>query len=138
MRSKPAVPLGGSLDANILLRWLLGDIPEQQKAVDRLLSKGACYHVSDLAIIEIAFIMEKILGFDRELISDNLFQVVDHQQMRCNQRLFAIAVPQFVSHPKLSLVDCCLAAFAELQNALPLWTFDRKLASQHSSAKLLG
>jgi predicted nucleic-acid-binding protein len=138
MRNKPSVPVGGSLDANILLRWLLGDIPEQQKSVDRLLSKGACFHVSDLAIIEVAFILEKLLGFDRELISDNLFQIIDHRQMRSNQGLFSVAVPHYVGHPKLSLVDCCLAAYAELQNAIPLWTFDKKLGAQHSSAKVLG
>ncbi len=33
--------------------------------------------------------------------------------------------------------DCCLATYAELNDAKPLWTFDQKLARQAPDAKLV-
>ena len=41
-----------SVDTNILLRWILNDIPEQSQDVDRLFDSGQQFVVEDAAIIE--------------------------------------------------------------------------------------
>ena len=48
-----------------------------------------------------------------------------------------MSIVQFSLHPKLSFEDCYLATSAELSDAKPLWTFDRKLANQALAAKLV-
>ena len=58
-------------------------------------------------------------------------------QIDCNRVMFKRALPFFTDHRKLSFEDCCLATYAELSNAEPLWTFDRKLAGQAQSARLV-
>ena len=128
----------GSLDANVLLRWLLNDIPAQAAAVDSLFAKAGKFHVSDLAIIEVAYILEKMLSFPRSLVAENLLQVLEHPKCLCNVRMFSRAISRYTENPKLSLVDCCLATYAVLNNATPLYTFDKKLANQLEGAALLG
>jgi predicted nucleic acid-binding protein len=54
-----------------------------------------------------------------------------------NRALFAKALPLFATHPALSLEDCCLSVYAELDGATPLWTFDQKLARQVTGAELV-
>jgi hypothetical protein len=52
-----------------------------------------------------------------------------------NQVIFKCAQRFFTDHPTLSFEDCCLATYADLSNAQPLWTFDTKLAGQVDSAR---
>ena len=59
------------------------------------------------------------------------------KQINCNQALFEKALALFIAHANLSFEDCCLAAYAQITDAEPLWTFDKKLANQAPSAKLI-
>jgi predicted nucleic-acid-binding protein len=52
--------MAASLDTNCLLRWLLGDLPEQAEAVTRLLASQETFAVADAVIIEVVFVLEKI------------------------------------------------------------------------------
>ena len=49
-----------SLDTNCLLRWLLGDIPEQKALVTALIDSGDSFSVADTALIETVFVPEKL------------------------------------------------------------------------------
>lgn len=57
--------------------------------------------------------------------------------INCNRALFETVLPLWNEHPKLSFEDCCLAVYAELNQAQPLWTFDQKLAAQAVGCKLV-
>lgn len=128
----------GSLDANVLLRLLLNDIPDQHMAVEALFRQASGqFAVADTAIIEVAFVLERHYGFTRTAIADAVDGLASLGEINCNHLLFERALPIFTKHPGLSFEDCCLAAYAELSGANPLWTFDRKLAKQVSNAKLV-
>jgi predicted nucleic-acid-binding protein len=121
----------GSLDANIILRYLLNDIPDQCKSATKLL-KGARDQlaVADTALIETCFVMERAYSMSREHIGIALLGFMSLQQINCNRILFDRALMLFQSHSALSMEDCCLAVYAELNKAEPLYTFDKKLAKQ--------
>jgi predicted nucleic-acid-binding protein len=128
----------GSLDANVLLRLLLNDIPKQHDAAKKLFGASTSQlAVADTAIIEVVFALERYYKFKRTHISEAIGGLMSLNTINCNGGLFAKALPLFVRHPGLSFEDCCLAAYAELDDAMPLWTFDKKLANQASSAKLV-
>jgi len=55
-----------SLDTNCLLRWLLGDIPEQTASVTAFINSGKSVVVADVALIETVFVLEKIKKISRE------------------------------------------------------------------------
>lgn len=130
----------GSLDANLVLRFLLGDVPEQYNKVASLLKLKVDEQlaVADIALVETAFVMERAYGMTRSDIALALNGFIALPVIHCNNALFEKVLLEFAAHPALSMEDCCLAAYAELNNALPLYTFDRKLANQAKSATLLG
>ena len=128
----------GSLDANVLLRLLLNDIPAQHAAAVTLLQKfPGQFAVADTAIIEVVFVLERHYNFTRTVIADAVEGLMSLTEVNCNRTLFEKALPLFVKSPSLSFEDCCLVMYAELNAAKPLWTFDRKLANQASAAKLI-
>lgn len=129
---------GGSLDANVLLRLLLNDVPDQHaEAVALLDGADAPFVVSDVAVIEVVFALRRHYEFGRNEVAEAIEGMMSLIQIDCNRVLFTRALPLFTDRPKLSFEDCCLVAYAELSNARPLWTFDRKLAGQASSARLV-
>jgi len=128
----------GSLDANVLLRLLLNDLPKQHQAVVKLfLNSSKQFAVADTAIIEIIFVLERNYKFTRSAIVEAIEGLMSLTEINCNRPLFMKALPLFVKRPGFSFEDCCLATYAELNDANPLWTFDQKLAKQAANAKLV-
>lgn len=123
-----------SLDTNIILRIMLMDVAEQCLRIqDLFMRQGYVYHVSDLAIAESVFVMQK--GCTRAEIVENIKKLFEMPGIKANFNLFERVFPMYLQHPKLSFNDCCLAVYAELNEAEPLWTFDRKLVNQVPTAK---
>lgn len=129
-----------SIDTNIVLRCILGDVPEQRLlAVDLLKSSNSLHYLSSQALLECVYVLEMVEEMTRQEVVDclNFFLARFCDRIVYNRDLTAIAFPLYLAHPKLSWADCALAAEAELSHHEPLYTFDRKLASQLPQAKLL-
>lgn len=128
----------GSLDANVVLRLLLNDVPDQHAAAIALFeSASAPFVVSDIAVIEVVFALCRHYEFSRGAAAAAIECLMSLTEIDCNRVMFSCALPLFTDHPKLSFEDCCLATYAEVSNAQPLWTFDRKLAGQAPLARLV-
>ncbi len=128
----------GSLDANIVLRLLLNDVPEQHAAAHALLrSAQGQFVVADTVIIEIAFVLCGAYAFTRDQAAEAINGLLSLAEVSCNNALFEKALPLFTNHPSLSFEDCCLSIYAELDSAIPLRTFDKKLANQAPNAQLV-
>lgn len=129
---------GGSLDTSAILRLILGDVQEQYEVLIRLLEgQQGRVAIADAALIEAAFALEHYYDFTPRMIAEALEEVVEQPRFNCNRILFREALPKFVANPKLSLVDCCLVVYSDLNDAKPLWTFDKKLANQMPGAQLV-
>ncbi|MDR0476036.1 MAG: PIN domain-containing protein [Treponema sp.] len=126
-----------SLDTNCLLRWLLGDIPEQTALVTALVDSGETLAVADVALIETVFVLEKLKKISRETIKKAVTAVIGTETILCNRELFIEILPIYTGHSRLSFVDCYLEVLARSTGAAPLLTFDKKLANQLSGAQLL-
>ncbi len=132
------VELAGSLDANVILRLLLNDIPIQHMSVQELFEANERqFAIADTAIIEVIFVLERHYKFTRPQISEAIEGLLSLIKINCNRELFTQALPLFVEHTSLSIEECCLNVYAMLNNAIPLWTFDKKLANQASYAQLM-
>lgn len=133
-----ALKLRESLDTNIVLRLALRDVPEQcLKIQDLFMRQNVVYDVADLVITEAVYVMQK-QGYMREQIVDMLNVVLNNFGLRYNRVLFDRVFPMYLRCTNLSFNDCCLAGYAALNQAEPLWTFDRALAKESGTAKLLG
>lgn len=126
----------GSLDANVLLRVILGDIPEQRAQAIQLLNTGE-FMVADTAVIEAFFVLGRNYGMTRKSATRVVGEFLGQSNIHCNYTLLTKTFPLYVAHPALSFEDCYLAAHAEHSKALPLYTFDQKLAHQLEGAALV-
>lgn len=131
--------MAGSLDANVVLRLLLGDIPAQQKQALAVISSapGVQFAVADTALIETIFVLGRAYGFNRTTTAAAIRDFMSDLRIKCNRAMVTSALDLYVRHPSLSFEDCVLATYAELTDALPLYTFDKKLAKATSHAKLV-
>jgi len=74
---------------------------------------------------------------NRSQIAEAIEGLASLMEINCNNALIENALPIFKSHPGLTFEDCCLATYASLSDAEPLWTFDKKLSSQVKNTKLV-
>lgn len=125
------------IDTNILVRLIANDEPKQVKRAKKLFShKDRLYVFEDAAMMEVVYVLSgKLYQQKREQIASNIKDIMRIENLVCNKGLIEDSLDLYVSHPKLSFVDCYLAAATSLSNEKPLWTFDHKLASQCPVAK---
>jgi predicted nucleic acid-binding protein len=127
-----------SVDANVMLRLTLHDLPSGYEAAKRLFSDlSSTLSISDAAIIEYVFALQHHYRMSRRHIAEALEFVLSLPTVHPTHDIARAALEHYVSHPKLSYTDCYLAEHARATNAAPLMTFDKKLANQHESAELL-
>lgn len=126
-----------SLDTNVLLRWLLDDVPEQTAAADELMSNGARLTVPDVALIETVYVLERVVGLTRTTVALSIETVLGVASVDVDRALWREVLADYLRHPKVSITDSYLAAAARATGDTPLWTFDRKLARQVEGAQLL-
>lgn len=129
----------GSLDTNVILRMLLNDIPEQHTAALKLLHDASGpFWVSDVAIVEVVFVLSRAYGYTRPQVAEVVGRFVNLPEYECNSEMLSRALQCYVSHRAMSFEDCYLSVSAEIRGSVPLWTFDKKLANQIADAALVG
>lgn len=121
-----------SLDTNILLRILLQDVPLQLDKIKVLFrdSRPGSLLVEDAVFFECVWILSgEMNNFSREEIGSLILKITSLRQVNCNKAMLEIAIPNYAKYSTISFIDACLAAYAELNNATPLLTFDKKLTA---------
>ena len=129
-----------SIDTNIVIRAIIQEPRGQYIKAYSMLSKGgSTYTVFDSVIIEAVYVFESFYEKSRLQIARDftLFFEQFGDNLDYNKTITKMVLPFWVEHPALSFTDCYLAFQSSLTQAEPLMTFDKKLASQHPSAKLL-
>ena len=120
------------IDTNIMVRLITRDDEKMLKKVKKLFShEEKLYVFEDTATMELVYVLStSTYHYTREVIAEKIKEVLKLENLVCNKGLIEDALDLYVSHPKLSFVDCYLAAVTELSQEKPLWTLDHKLAAQ--------
>lgn len=118
------------VDTNALLRFLLNDIPQQKKEVEKLLRQAKQNKITlcilPIVIFEIDFTLRKYYQFDKEKVIDKLESIVGTDYMQVEQKEVFFEVLKLYRVTNISFVDCFLLLQAESRGA-ELFTFDKKL-----------
>lgn len=123
-----------SLDTNCLLRWLLNDVPEHTQRVAAAIAGASQLAVSDVALIEAGFVLERAMRFTRAEVAAAFGALATEKKFTFDREFWRAVTDLYVDHPKLSLADIYLALDADRRAAAPLLTLDAKLARQLPSA----
>ncbi|MBR0465495.1 PIN domain-containing protein [Candidatus Saccharibacteria bacterium] len=127
------------IDTNIIVRLITQDNSAEVKKAEKLIEdKHNIYVLEDAALMEVVFVlMGDFYHFSRQDVADSIKTVMAIDNIYLNKSVISAALDLFVAQPKLSFVDCYLAIMAETSGETPLWTLDKKLATQVPTAKLV-
>jgi predicted nucleic-acid-binding protein len=127
-----------SIDTNILVRLIIGDIPDSYKKIRKLLAApDKTFFIANAALIELEHVLDKIYKYPRSRITIELGFIINTANILIESDIIKTILPFYESHPSLSFVDCYLAEKSNRKKAEPLWTLDHKFAAQSQAAKLL-
>ncbi len=115
-----------SLDTNVVLRYLLADIPVQTDKAKQVISSPASY-VTDVVLTEVVFVLERVISMERTDIVRLVGAFLGLPNLVYNDYLLDETLALYGKKPSLSFVDCYAAIEAKVyQNTL--YTFDKQLA----------
>ena len=123
----------GFLDTSVVVRYITGDPPAMADQAARLLDSERSLVLSEIALVETAFVLAKNYGVSRPVLVDALVALVQ----KANLRMATLPKTRVLealhlcrdSH-RYSLVDAMLWAQAREMKVEPLYTFDRRFPSQ--------
>ena len=114
-----------SLDANVVLRYILHDIPDQFRRSEVLINGSPCY-VSDVIVTEVVYVLEKLMDVPRSNIALILRKFLALETINCNDQLLMEVIDLFEAKRTLSFSDCYAAVEAK-RSENNLATFDKEL-----------
>jgi len=120
-----------SLDTNIVLRFLLDDIPEQTIKARSVIVNSPCY-VTDVVITEVVLVLESVVGMGRTDLANLIQKFLDLPTMVYNDYFLDQVIDLYKVHSTLSFVDCYAAVEAKVYSN-SLITFDKQLVKHGGS-----
>jgi predicted nucleic-acid-binding protein len=117
-----------SLDTNVVLRYIVDDVPEQRGRARRLIEESACY-LTDVVIIEVILVLETFYKTQRAEIVILLKKFLTLPTIVYNARQLDDTIDLYRANQSLSIVDCYSAIEAGASDNL-LITFDKKLITK--------
>ena len=126
-----------TVDANILLRIILNDVPSQtDKAIHLLLDDACTFIIPDVVFCEMVHILSKNIGYPRRQVAEEITRTLSaFYNLSYDLHIVTEVFHEYVAHPALSFEDCYLAYYATKNSATPLWTFDKKLVQSLPNVK---
>ncbi len=118
------------LDTNILLRFLVGDVPSQYKISKKLFEDASqgkvALYIAQIVIFEVDFGLVKFFKFNKKEVVEMLESLVGISYIKFDNRdIFQKAIKLY-KELNLDLVDCFLLTYAN-EKSLRLFTFDKIL-----------
>jgi len=116
-----------SLDTNIVLRYLLNDIPDQADKARHAIATSGCY-VTDVVVMEIIFVLEKVIEVERQDILQLLKAFLSLPNIIYNDYFLDQTIDLYGARRTLSIVDCYAATEAKVYGNT-LLSFDKELVN---------
>jgi uncharacterized protein len=129
--------MSGSIDTNILLRLIIGDIPDQTLLVTELIDRSDLLEVADQVFVEAEYVLRKGYNLDRSQVAKLFSETLTHPKLSCSAQLLNKVLETYSGSTGISFADIYLAELSVIHNSNPLFTFDKELAKKISHTKLL-
>ncbi len=120
-----------AVDANVVLRYIVGDDPEQAAAARKLmdgLTPGNPGFICREAVIEIAWALERVYRFARVQVAGALMDLTASDSLVVENWDDVAAAAYRYRRGGVGFSDLMILSAAERAGATPLHTFDRRLS----------
>jgi len=120
----PNVPV---VDANVFLRYLLGDHPELSERARAVIDSGKRLSLRNEILCEVVYVLSKVYGVGRQEIASILTALVARPQFELSDREVVRLALETYGLRSIDIVDSLLFAEARLEGT-EVVTFDESLA----------
>ena len=120
-----------ALDTNVIVRYLVGDDPEQAEVARALLealTPGAPGFICREVVIEVAWVLERSYRFTRSQIAEALMDLTASDSLVVENSDDVAAAAHRFRQGGVGFSDLMILKATERAGATPLHTFDRRLA----------
>ncbi len=120
-----------ALDTNVILRYLVGDDPEQTEAAQALLdglTPDDPGYVCREVVLEVGWVLERSYGFTRTQVAESLMELTATDNLVVENSYDVAAAAHRYGQGGPDFSDLMVLSAAKRVEATPLHTFDRKLA----------
>ena len=120
-----------ALDTNVIVRYLVGDHPEQAEAARVLLEgliPGKPGFICREVVMEVGWVLERAYRFTRAQIAEVLLDLTASDSLVVEHSDDVAAAAYRYRQGGVGFSDLMVLAAAERAGAAPLYTFDRRLA----------
>lgn len=120
-----------ALDTNVIVRYLVGDHPEQAEAARVLLEgliPGNPGFICREVVMEVGWVLERAYRFTRAQIAEVLLDLTASDSLVVEHSDDVAAAAYRYRQGGVGFSDLMVLAAAERAGAVPLYTFDRRLA----------
>ncbi|MFA6937825.1 MAG: PIN domain-containing protein [Treponema sp.] len=110
------------IDANVIIRFLLNDIPEQTKIASDIIYDGA--FTIEAVIAEVVYVLKGVYNLSKKEISEKileLLELVDIEHIDVMKKTFKL-----FTESSLDFVDCLLISYNKVLS-VDVFSFDKKL-----------
>lgn len=114
-----------TIDTNVILRYLLNDVPEQSEIAAQVIMQGAKSYPEIIA--EVIYVLVKLYSVPREKIAELLMPFIDEIEFDI-PAIIKFAVNMY-SQTKFDFVDCLLVA-RKIVLGDTIFSFDKKLMNK--------
>jgi len=116
------------LDTNLIIRFLLNDLPEQADKVEKLFSKAkpSSLEIPDIVIAEIIYVLLSYYELDKNSVIDKIDLLIEFEKIKCNKKILKNALEAFKNH-SISFVDAYLLAKVTAGENSRVYSFDKGL-----------
>lgn len=111
------------IDANVMLRYLLNDVPEMAQQAKSVIESGA--YTRPEIIAEVVYVLKGVYHAEKEDIQVYIRQIL--REVRCTETNAVLYAVDLYASVALDFVDCLLVAYHVLKNE-DVFTFDKKLS----------
>jgi predicted nucleic-acid-binding protein len=113
------------IDANIILRYVLGDHADFSPKAKSLIDENIVETPIEV-LCEVVFVLKRVYGIARKEIADTLLDFYENTNCFLPHREAVIKGIEYFGTNNLDFVDCVLAGYYEMENTI-VRTFDKKL-----------
>lgn len=115
------------VDANLIIRFLLNDIPAQAKSVENLLQTTKEQLIlTDVTVTEIIWVLTSFYEIPKKQVIEKMRQILSIQIIQANRKLLETALFFYEEH-NIAFIDAYLIAYSVEGNLEGIYSFDKGL-----------
>lgn len=114
------------VDANIIIRFLVGNIPEKVRKITRLFQEKEKLILTDVTVAEIVWVLSSYYKQGKDEITEEILSLIEQPVIISNKSLITKAISYFREH-NIDYIDAYLIAFTQENDEEGVLSYDRSI-----------